>query len=236
MRDERLDLVRRGVHPGRIDQPARQADRTGVHGRLDLADHRARAPRRRAAAGPRPRTDATDRPVADQEGEVRARARCSSTRSRYSPNVRQRATSSFGRSWSATSLPAGIGDRGERVAAVARQLGRVALVEVAGERAIHEDRAVGVAVRIDEPRRDDAARGRRSRSRRRRRRHRTGPRPPGCGRRAGRRRRAWRSRQCRQRAGRHAGPGRRPSMPRDDDMRTSRTPGRGLVIVRRPLW
>ena len=55
-------------------------------------------------------------------------------------------------------LAADLGDRGERVAAVAGQLGRVALVQVAGQRAVEEQRAVGVAVRIDEPRRDDAAR------------------------------------------------------------------------------
>ena len=46
------------VHPGRVDQPARQADRAGVHRRLDLADHRAPAPARWAVRGSAPRTDA----------------------------------------------------------------------------------------------------------------------------------------------------------------------------------
>ena len=46
-------------------------------------------------------------------------------------------------------------DRCERVAAVPRQLRRVALMEVAGERAIDEERAVRMPVRIDEPRGHD---------------------------------------------------------------------------------
>ena len=41
------------------------------------------------------------------------------------------------------------------VAAVARQLGRVALVEMAGQRAIDQQRAVRMPVRVDEPGRDD---------------------------------------------------------------------------------
>src|SRR6185369_5938916 len=52
---------------------------------------------------------------------------------------------------------ADVGDRGERVAAVPRQLCGVALVEEAGQRSVEEERAVGVAVRIDEARRDHAA-------------------------------------------------------------------------------
>ena len=52
---------------------------------------------------------------------------------------------------------ADLGDRGQRVTTIPRQLGRVALVEEAGQRPVEEERAVGVAVRIDEARRDDAA-------------------------------------------------------------------------------
>ena len=54
-------------------------------------------------------------------------------------------------------LAAHVGDRGQGVAAVARQLRRVALVQVAGQPSVEEERAVRVAVRIDEPRRDDPA-------------------------------------------------------------------------------
>ena len=42
-------------------------------------------------------------------------------------------------------------DRRERVPAIPRQLGRVALAEMADERAVEEQRAVGVTVRVDEP-------------------------------------------------------------------------------------
>ena len=49
-------------------------------------------------------------------------------------------------------------ERRERVAAVARELGRVALVEVAGEGPVDEQRPVRVPVRIDEARRHDEPR------------------------------------------------------------------------------
>ncbi len=55
-------------------------------------------------------------------------------------------------------LAPGLGDRGERIPAVPGQLGREALVQVAREGAVHEQRPVRVAVRIDEPRSDHAAR------------------------------------------------------------------------------
>ena len=49
----------------------RQADRAGVHRRLDLADHRAPAPARSACPASAPRTEAAHRPVPDQERHVR---------------------------------------------------------------------------------------------------------------------------------------------------------------------
>ena len=48
--DQRGDLVGRGVEPGRVDQPARDADRAGVQRLLDVADHRRELVRRRRAA------------------------------------------------------------------------------------------------------------------------------------------------------------------------------------------
>ena len=64
-------------------------------------------------------------------------------------------------------LAPGVRDRRERVAAIARQLGREPLAEVAGERAVDEQRAVRVPVRVDEPRARRRARSRRSPARRR---------------------------------------------------------------------
>ena len=46
-------------------------------------------------------------------------------------------------------------DGRERVAAVAGELGREALEQVAGQRPIDEQRPIGVSVRVDEARRDD---------------------------------------------------------------------------------
>jgi hypothetical protein len=52
-------------------------------------------------------------------------------------------------------LPTGGRDRCDRVATVARQLGRVALPKVAHEGTVDEERGVGVSVRVDEAWRDD---------------------------------------------------------------------------------
>ena len=157
------------MHPGRVDQPRRQADRAGIERRLDLARPSPPARRRSAARASAPRTDAADacrgRPGTRRSGRAAAR----STASRYSANgpparrqaVRRGATAS-------TRLAADVGDRRERVAAVPRELGREALVQVAGQRPVDEERAVRVAVRIDEPRRDDPAGRRRARARPRR--------------------------------------------------------------------
>ena len=69
--DERLELGGVGVHPGRVDEPGRQADRARVERRLDA--RRPWRPSRSPSAGvPRcPCTDAADRPVTDEEGDVR---------------------------------------------------------------------------------------------------------------------------------------------------------------------
>ena len=54
-------------------------------------------------------------------------------------------------------LPADRRDRRERVAAVPRELGREALAQVADERSVDEERAIGMTVRVDEARRHDHA-------------------------------------------------------------------------------
>ena len=84
---------------------------------------------------------------------------CSPTASRYSPNVSHRATSWLGRSDSSTiSRP-----RGVIGASVSPQFpdscGGIALVQVAGQRPVDEQRAVGMAVRVDEPGSHDPAAG-----------------------------------------------------------------------------
>ena len=104
--------------------------------------------------GVRPQDRAADRPLPDEERDVRPEP-TASTASRYSPNVRHRATRSFGPQRQLDELAPAIGDRCERVAAVAGQLGREALREVADQRAVDEERAIGVAVRVDEPGVDD---------------------------------------------------------------------------------
>ena len=81
------------------------------------------------------------------------------TASRYASNVRQRATSWFGSQGELDELLPGIGDRRERVPAIARQLGREPLPEVTDQRAIDEQRAIRVPVRIDESRRDHESPG-----------------------------------------------------------------------------
>ena len=120
-RDERLHLVRRRVHPGRIDQPAGEADRPGVHRRLDLADHR-----REFRVGGHARVGAQDGGpdgvVADEERQVgtesllldafevlpeRAPAGHELVRPESERDV----------------FAADVGDRRERVAAVARTAG-----------------------------------------------------------------------------------------------------------------
>ena len=68
--DERLELARVRVHPGRVDEPGRQADRARVERRLDPGDHGGHLlGRRRARLAAHDRC--ADRPVADEEGDVR---------------------------------------------------------------------------------------------------------------------------------------------------------------------
>ena len=56
-------------------------------------------------------------------------------------------------------LPPGVGDRGKRFAAVARQLGREPLAHMADQGPVEKQRAVRVPVRVDEPRGDDKTGG-----------------------------------------------------------------------------
>ena len=152
-RDQRRDLVGRRVHPRRVDEPGRQAERARVHRGVDRGDHRGQLVR-----GGRPRVGAqhgpANRPVADQEGDVRAE-RLLGDPIEVLAEARPAGLELVRAQRQVDQLTPGVGDRREAVAAVARQLGRVALVEVAGQRAIEEQRSVRVPVRVDEPRRHD---------------------------------------------------------------------------------
>ena len=148
-RYEQCHLVGSGVHPGRVDQPARQPERPGVHRRIDLADHRVTLQVVRGSPI-RPDDRAAHRPVSDEEGDVRTErdlvdgievlAERPPARDELVGSKRQ-----------LHQLAAAIGERRQRVAAVPGQLGREALGEMADERAVDEQRSVGVSVRIDEP-------------------------------------------------------------------------------------
>ena len=155
--DERLDLARRRVHPGRVDQAGRQPERARIERRLDLAHHRRQLARRAGRASapttaprtvPWPTRNATFGPSVCPLDviEVLREGRPASPAAPLARNARS------------TSLAPGVGHRREAVAAIARQLGREPLVKVAGQGAIDEHRAVGVAMRIDEAGRDHVAR------------------------------------------------------------------------------
>ena len=120
-RHEERHLVGSGVHPGRVDEPARQPERPGVHRRVDLADHRvALQVVRGPAIGPDDR--AAHRPVPDEERDVRTerdlvdRVEVLAER----PPARDQLV---GAERQLDELAAAIGDRRERVAAVARTAG-----------------------------------------------------------------------------------------------------------------
>ena len=188
--DERLDLVRRS----RASRAHRSGPSRGRSPRRPSPPRPRRpsraAPRRSAGAASAPRTEPG--PCRGRRGTRRSGpSGCSSTRSRYSPKVRQRATSPFGRRASVDVLAAGVGDRRERVAAVPRQLGRVALVQVAGQRRRPRGREPSEwPCGSMKPGRDDAAAGIQDRLDVGVARPPRGRRPRGSGRRAGRRRRA----------------------------------------------
>ena len=179
------------VHARGVDEPGRQADRAGVHGRVDLADHRGElVVRRRPRLGPEDRP--AHRPVPDEERDVRRRAAARSTRSRYSSERVPARGQPVRAQRQLDQLAAGRRDRRERVAAVARELGREPLAEVAARPASTNNGAVRVAVRIDEPGRHDPSGARRSPARPRPDRPIRGRRPRGSGRRGRRRRPAGR--------------------------------------------
>ena len=156
--DQRRDLVGRRRGPRRVDEPRRQPERAGVHRGIHLADHRRRSSRWRDPG--RPARGRTRGPYRDRRGTRRS-ARAVPRRPRRGTRRRSASgrPSSFGRSDELDELAAGVGDRRERVAAVAGQLGREALAEVAGQRAVEEQRAVGMAVGVDEPGRHDSSGG-----------------------------------------------------------------------------
>ena len=98
-----------------------------------------------------PMTDAADRAVADEERDVRPE-RLLRDAIEVLPERPPPRDEAVRPQRQLDDLAADVGDRRERVTAVAGQLGRVALVQVAGQRAVEEERAVRMAVRIDETR------------------------------------------------------------------------------------
>ena len=151
------ELVGVGVDPGRVDQPGRQPERAGVQRGLDLAHHR-----RALRLGCRSRLGAhhgpANRPVPDEERDIQPErlGRDGVQVLAERPPARDQLVRSQRQ---LDELPPGIGDRRERVPAVAGQLGREPLAQVADERAIDEQRAVRVPVRVDESGRDDEPAG-----------------------------------------------------------------------------
>ena len=143
------------MHPGGVDESRGEADRAGVERVLDRADHR-----RQLLVGRRSRVGADDRspdrPLADEERDVQAE-RLLGDAIEVLPERPPPGDEAVRPQQQLHGRAADVGDRGQRVAAVPRQLGGVALVQEAGQRPVEEERAVGVAVRIDEARRDDAA-------------------------------------------------------------------------------
>ena len=153
--DQSLDLPGRSVHPRGIDEPRGQADRAGIKGVLDCADHCCQL-----LVGRRPRVGAddrsADRALADEERNIQAERLLGDT-IEILPECPPPGDQAIRTQQQLHGLAPDVGDRSQRVATVSRQLRRVALVEKAGQRPVEEQRAVRVAVRIDEARCDDAA-------------------------------------------------------------------------------
>ena len=120
------------VEPGLVDQAARDAGRARVERLLDVADHRRELVGVRAP-GPRPEHRAANRPVPDQEGDVdpeRLRLHRVHEPAERRPGRVQLEGGEVG----IEHRPGRRRQRRERVAAVARQLGRVALAQGLTER------------------------------------------------------------------------------------------------------
>ena len=150
---ERLDLIGRRVHPRGVDQARRKTQRTRVHRAVDRADHRRQlVGRRRAGVGTE--DGPADRAVADEERDVRTEGLLGDP-IEVLPEGRPARRELVRPERQVDKVAPGVGDRREAVAAVARQLGRKALVEVAGQGAVQEQRSVRVAVRVDEAGRHD---------------------------------------------------------------------------------
>ena len=155
--DERCQLPVAGVDAGGVDEAAGEADRTRVERLLEVADHgRQLLVVRRAVA--RPDHRAADRAVALEEGDVGTEV------DRLDPREVVGEARPVERHPPAEiahlpldQLATGLGDRGEARPAVAGELRRHPLGEVADQRPVQEQARVGVAVRVDEAGADDPA-------------------------------------------------------------------------------
>ena len=213
-RDQGHELVRGGVHPGRVDQPGREPERAGVQRGLDLTHHRP-AFIVGGGAGLGAHHGPAHRPLPDEERDVQPEALLGD-RIQVLPERAPAGHELVRAQGQRDDLAPGIGDGCERLPAVAGQLRRVPLAQVADEAAVHEQRAVRVTVRVDEPRRHDETRGVDHVRDARRRRPPTGRRSRGSGHPAPRRPRDARATRCHPRRCRRAEAGRRRSRADDD--------------------
>ncbi len=156
-RDQGHELIGRGVHPGRVDQPGREPERAGVQRGLDLTHHR---PAFIVVGGPGlgAHYGATDRPLPDEERDIQPEALLGH-RIQVLPEGAPAGHELVRAQGEGDDLPPRIGDGCERLPTVAGQLRRVPLAQMADEPAVDEQRAVRVAMRVDEPRRNDKTRG-----------------------------------------------------------------------------
>ena len=141
--------------PGRVDQAARHPERAGVERLVDVG-----GPSRASSAGvgarsADPRTAARTVPWPTRNATLGPSGcgvdRVEEARERRPAGVEAQAT----RSRRSSIARAGAVERRVRVPAVARQLGREPLAQVAGEGAVEQDGPIRVPVGIDEPGRDD---------------------------------------------------------------------------------
>ena len=156
-RDESHDLLRGGVHPRRVDQPGRQPERTRVQRGPHLMHHRPALMVGGGAClgahhGP------TDRPLPHEERHVQPEPLLGNG-IQVLPEGAPAGDELVRAQGQRDDLPPRIGDGCERLTAVAGQLCRVPLAQMADEATVHEQRAIRVTVRVDEPRRDDETRG-----------------------------------------------------------------------------
>ncbi len=147
-RDDGGDLPGPGMHPGRVDQPGRDAHGSRVERLLGVRDHGCQLGVVRRSVV-RAEDRAPDGAVADEEGDVEAQ-RLGVDRLEVLRERGPRRHELAGVEVRLNQRPGRRRERGERVAAVAGQLGRVPLPQVARERPVDQRRRVRVAVRVDE--------------------------------------------------------------------------------------